>query len=215
MSTNTNKLAGKIALVTGGSRSIGAAIARRLAADGAAVAITYSTSPDKAAEVVRAIEAEGGRAMAIQAVISVAIIALSWRAVAGAPGSMGHTATSDPAIRAFVVASATPLALPYAFNYDLPCTAIIMVWMLAGRITLRPSLRLALLFAWLAPFLSMMNGTLHQLAVTPAALTWLFALSLTMAAQASAACHDSARTTCRDGSVPEAGGAVVPAVAAG
>ena len=60
-------LAGKVALVTGGSRSIGAAIARRLATDGAAVALTYSASPDRAAHVVAAIEAEGGRAVAIQA----------------------------------------------------------------------------------------------------------------------------------------------------
>jgi 3-oxoacyl-[acyl-carrier protein] reductase len=60
-------LEGKAGLVTGGSRGIGAAIAMRLAADGASVAITYTSSPGKAAEVVRAIEAAGGRATAIRA----------------------------------------------------------------------------------------------------------------------------------------------------
>ncbi|MFJ1311325.1 3-oxoacyl-ACP reductase family protein [Agrobacterium sp. P15N1-A] len=65
--SNTLSLTGKTALVTGGSRSIGAAIAKRLAADGAAVAITYSASPDKAAAVVAEIEAAGGRAIAVQA----------------------------------------------------------------------------------------------------------------------------------------------------
>jgi 3-oxoacyl-[acyl-carrier protein] reductase len=60
-------LAGRVALVTGGSRSIGAAIAKRLASDGAAVALTYSTSPEKAAEVADAIRSAGGRALAIEA----------------------------------------------------------------------------------------------------------------------------------------------------
>ncbi|WP_354685788.1 SDR family oxidoreductase [Cupriavidus necator] len=64
---HTLPLSGKTALVTGGSRSIGAAIARRLAADGAAVALTYSASPDKARAVVREIEEAGGRALAIEA----------------------------------------------------------------------------------------------------------------------------------------------------
>src|SRR6267154_2886524 len=68
MNTNiTKKLAGKVALVTGGSRSIGAAIAKRLATDGAAVALTYSASPGKADGVVRSIKAAGGKALAIKA----------------------------------------------------------------------------------------------------------------------------------------------------
>src|SRR5205085_5707882 len=65
--TQERPLTGKVALVTGGSRGIGAAIAKRLGADGASVAVTYSKGADAAASVVKEIERGGGKAIAIQA----------------------------------------------------------------------------------------------------------------------------------------------------
>ena len=62
-----SKLSKKVALVTGGSRGIGAAIAKRLAAEGATVALTYSKDANSAAKVVKEIEQAGGKAVAFQA----------------------------------------------------------------------------------------------------------------------------------------------------
>jgi 3-oxoacyl-[acyl-carrier protein] reductase len=67
MSTNSKKLAGKVAVVTGASKGIGAEIAKQLAAEGAAVVINYSASKTEADRVVAGITKDGGKAIAVQA----------------------------------------------------------------------------------------------------------------------------------------------------
>src|SRR5437667_3337702 len=67
MNPNTKKLDGKVAVVTGASKGIGAAIALRFAAEGAAVVVNYSSSKEGADRVVSEITGNGGKAVAVQA----------------------------------------------------------------------------------------------------------------------------------------------------
>src|SRR5438876_244506 len=67
MNPNTKKLDGKVAIVTGASKGIGAAIAKQFAAEGAAVVVNYSSSKEGADRVVDEIAKRGGKALAVQA----------------------------------------------------------------------------------------------------------------------------------------------------
>ena len=70
MKTNTKKLDGKVAIITGASKGIGAAIAKHLAAEGAAVVVNYSSSKEGADRVVDEIAKQGGKAIAVRANIA-------------------------------------------------------------------------------------------------------------------------------------------------
>ncbi len=70
MDTNSKKLAGKVVVVTGASKGIGAAIAKKLAAEGAAVVVNYASSKADGEKVAKEITAHGGKAIAVQANMS-------------------------------------------------------------------------------------------------------------------------------------------------
>src|SRR5438270_12150851 len=70
MSTDSQKLRGKVAIVTGASKGIGAAIATHLGHAGASVVVNYSSSKDGADRVVAGITSQGGKAVAVQATVS-------------------------------------------------------------------------------------------------------------------------------------------------
>src|SRR5436190_2172627 len=67
MNPNTKKLDGKVAIVTGASKGIGAAIAKQFAAEGAAVVVNYASSKQGADRIVDEIAKRGGKAIAVQA----------------------------------------------------------------------------------------------------------------------------------------------------
>ena len=71
MSATTKKLTGKVAIVTGASKGIGASIAKHLAAEGAAVVVNYSSSKEGAERVVGDIQRQGGKAIAVQANVAI------------------------------------------------------------------------------------------------------------------------------------------------
>lgn len=107
-----------IALVTGGSRGIGAATARRLARDGAAVAITYHRSADRAEQIVREIADAGGRAQAFRADAADANHAEAL--VAEVVGAFGHLDVLVNNAGSFFPAPLADSSLEtYASNFDL------------------------------------------------------------------------------------------------
>ncbi|HVX57454.1 MAG TPA: glycosyltransferase family 87 protein, partial [Candidatus Saccharimonadales bacterium] len=103
-------------------------------------------------------------AMAIQVAVSVPVVGLACWAV---------RRTADPCRRAMIVAIATVLASPYAFDYDLTAVSAGLVWMLVGRLPWRTEHSAIYLLVWMAP-LMMMYLNMVGLGVMPLALLALY-----------------------------------------
>ena len=108
-----------VAIVTGGSRGIGAAIAERLAADGVAVIVNYAQAEHAAAQVVHRIEAAGGRARAVQADVAdptsaIALFDAAEQAFGGADILVNNAGTM--ALGAFAELSDADLARQFEVN---------------------------------------------------------------------------------------------------
>jgi hypothetical protein len=86
-------------------------------------------------------------ALGIQVIVSLGVIALACWAV---------RRIADPCARAFLLATATLLATPYAFNYDMTALGAALVWVFVGRLPHRPDAGPAYILAWLAPPVTMM-----------------------------------------------------------
>jgi hypothetical protein len=111
-----------------------------------------------------------GTCMMIQAMITpLVLVAVCWAV----------RRTSDPAVRAFVIAAAIPLALPYGYNYDLPALAVACIWVVTQRIEIGRSWHIVVMLGWLAPLLCMSLGLMAPVAA-PAALTALFVLAVAL-----------------------------------
>jgi hypothetical protein len=108
-------------------------------------------------------------ALGLQVIVSVAAIALACWAV---------RRLVDPCARAFLLAAATLLATPYAFNYDMTAIGAALVWIMVGRLPYRAEAGPIYMLAWLAPPATMMLA-LYGSVLAP--LIMLFALSSTFA----------------------------------